>query len=344
MSQNPLVIADGSGATVLNELNQAFDTTMSMNSGPSAPATTYPFMLWADTTTNRLKQRDTSNTTWIVVGVLGADYLGNIAAQFTPHQAAYPNMTVLVDSGRSIKADGTLISQAQQTTAAFTAPVTNPRIDRIVIDQLTGAISVIAGTPAASPTAPAITAGQRPCAQVLLQTTSTSITNSMITEERVSIIQSTYTPPGAILIYAASAVPSGWLGCDGAAVSRTTYSGLFAIIGSTYGGGDGSTTFNLPNLSGRVPVGVGTGSGLTARTLAATGGEENHVLTTAEIPSHQHSIYTEYLGNIALGGTGYLGDNNTSSYLGTPNTGAAGSNGAHNTMPPFLVLNFIIKT
>lgn len=93
-------------------------------------------------------------------------------------------------------------------------------------------------------------------------------------------------PPGAITAYVAAAAPAGWLLCDGSAVSRTTYAALFAIIASTYGGGDGTTTFNLPDLRGRIPVGK---NAATFGSLAATGGEETHVLTSpAEIPSHTH--------------------------------------------------------
>ena len=113
----------------------------------------------------------------------GMAVLAEIGQDFAPHQAATANLTVLIDAGRIIKADGTLVSQAQQT-ATFVAPAANPRIDRIVIDMITGAYSIIAGTEAASPTAPAITAGKLPCAQVSLTVGQTQITNANITDER----------------------------------------------------------------------------------------------------------------------------------------------------------------
>jgi hypothetical protein len=114
----------------------------------------------------------------------GMSILAGIAQDFAPHAAAAPNMTVLVDAG-GILTGGALVTNAQQTTATFTAPSGNPRIDRVVGDQLSGIIAVVAGTPAGSPSAPAIPAGKFPICQVLLQTTSTAITNSMITDERV---------------------------------------------------------------------------------------------------------------------------------------------------------------
>lgn len=111
--------------------------------------------------------------------------LSEMGQDFAPHQAASANLTVLIDAGKIIKADGTLVEQSQQT-ATFTAPSANPRIDRIVIDMLTGAYSIIAGTEAASPTAPAITAGKLPCAQVSLSVGQTQITNANITDERTA--------------------------------------------------------------------------------------------------------------------------------------------------------------
>lgn len=101
-------------------------------------------------------------------------------------------------------------------------------------------------------------------------------------------------PPGSVITTAATSAPSGWLLCSGAAVSRTTYAALFAVIGTTYGAGDGSTTFNLPDLRGRVAAGLdnmgGTDAGRLdwANTIGTTGGAQNHTLTTAEMPSHTH--------------------------------------------------------
>lgn len=153
-------------------------------------------------------------------------------------------------------------------------------------------------------------------------------------------------PVGAMLDFAGSVVPTGWLACDGSAVSRTTYAALFAVIGTTWGSGDGSTTFNVPDLRGRTAVGSGTGSGLTARTLAATGGEETHQLTTTEMPSHTHSMVANAdivaIRNTTGGANTY--PSGLSPLVTIPqNTGSAGSNGAHNNMQPFVVTTKIIK-
>lgn len=97
---------------------------------------------------------------------------------------------------------------------------------------------------------------------------------------------------GSIYMYAGSTAPSGFLICDGSAVSRTTYADLYSEIGNTYGPGDGSSTFNLPDLTGRVIVGVSL-----SHSLGDTGGEETHVLMTSEIPAHNHSIEAHGHGN-----------------------------------------------
>lgn len=94
-------------------------------------------------------------------------------------------------------------------------------------------------------------------------------------------------PTGAVMPYAGATAPSGYLLCQGQAVSRTTYAELFEVIGSTYGAGDGTTTFNLPNLKGNVPVGLNTDD-TDFKTLGKISGEKKHTLTVNEMPSHNH--------------------------------------------------------
>lgn len=114
---------------------------------------------------------------------LNLEYLINEVDQFAPHESDPPAMDMAVDSGRVFSA-GAVTPKTTQTTSTFTAPVTNPRIDRVVIDEATGVISIIAGAEAGSPTAPTITNGKRPICQILFATSTTEITDSMITDER----------------------------------------------------------------------------------------------------------------------------------------------------------------
>jgi len=104
-----------------------------------------------------------------------------------------------------------------------------------------------------------------------------------------------FVPAGVINQFAGSAAPEGYLICDGSEVSRTEYADLFATIGTIYGEGDGSTTFNLPNLQTRVPVGLSTDLGFDQ--LGKTGGAKDHALTVDEMPAHNHGGSTSSSGS-----------------------------------------------
>lgn len=143
-------------------------------------------------------------------------------------------------------------------------------------------------------------------------------------------------PPGVVFPYGGASAPSGYLLCDGAAVSRTTYSTLFAIVGTAFGVGDGSTTFNVPDMQGNVPAGIG-GSGITD--IGDSGGEQEHTLITAEIPSHNHSTLRNASGSSSCIGTVY--SNGDAASLPTSYTGGGGG---HNSMQPYIGFKFIIKT
>lgn len=90
---------------------------------------------------------------------------------------------------------------------------------------------------------------------------------------------------GEIIQFAGSVIPDGYLVCDGSAVSRTDYADLFTVIGTTYGSGDGSTTFNLPDLTGKVAMGASS-----TYTIGSSGGEATHELTSGEMASHAHTV------------------------------------------------------
>ena len=147
-------------------------------------------------------------------------------------------------------------------------------------------------------------------------------------------------PAGVVLPFAGSTAPTGWLLCFGQAVSRTTYAALFTALGTAYGVGDGSTTFALPDLRGRIPGGkdnmgcsaasrlTTAGSGVDGVTLGASGGAQTHTLTNAQLPTSA----------IGTGGT-TIARGSTVSDLQT-----IGSGQAHNNTQPTIVLNYIVKT
>jgi len=164
-------------------------------------------------------------------------------------------------------------------------------------------------------------------------------------------------PTGTVSAFAGSAAPTGYLLCDGTAVNRTTYATLFGVISTTYGIGDGSTTFNLPDLRGRVVAGLGESLlGVTADSLGDDNGliasTKTHTLLEAEMPSHQHKTDGTDSGDrhaVRKGSDAIIDGTSTTSsaddaYYKTGSvTGTAGSGQAHNNVQPTIILNYIIK-
>jgi microcystin-dependent protein len=186
-------------------------------------------------------------------------------------------------------------------------------------------------------------------------------------------------PVGAVIPYAGSTAPTNWLLCAGQAISRSTYAALFTVVGTTYGTGDGSTTFNLPDLRGRVAAGKDDMNGTAAsrltntvlsasNTLGATGGAQTVTLTSSEMPSHTHTqnahghvvSANSFAGDrqIVMGPLGGDGDkygiadsttdisSNTAVVYARNNTATnqnTGGGGAHTNTQPTLVLNYIIR-
>ena len=177
--------------------------------------------------------------------------------------------------------------------------------------------------------------------------------------ERIEIISSGGSitgdtlPIGSITAYGKETAPANWLICDGSAVSRSAYADLFAVIGTKYGEGDGSTTFNLPNLKGRVPVGLDSDD-TDFNTIGKTGGEKTHTLTIDEMPSHDHgevfpSKYGYEYPLLTKNGSG-SSKNGIMPLLEISEitdfqtmAGTTGEGKSHNNLQPYEVNNFIIK-
>lgn len=164
------------------------------------------------------------------------------------------------------------------------------------------------------------------------------------------MISGSSTPIGTITAYGGSTAPSGWLMCDGSEVSRVEYSLLFDAIGTAYGDGDGSTTFNLPSMAGRTAIGSSA-----SHVLGTTGGEEAHALTASELPKDYASIFTRLnsVGSSILyaqKGTSQKaksGDFTPMSLYGSNGANVdeitfSGDGKAFNVMQPYLAVNYII--
>lgn len=148
---------------------------------------------------------------------------------------------------------------------------------------------------------------------------------------------------GIIQAYGGTTPPSGWLFCNGAAVSRTIYAHLFSVIGTTYGAGDGFLSFNLPDLRGRVPVGF-TAMDAEFDALGKTGGEKTHILTQAEMPAHTHTVTGKAgVDNMDFDGLqqGFAASDFTTPY--DQQTSSTGGGAAHNNLQPYNTVHYIIS-
>lgn len=280
----------------------------------------------------------------------------------------------------------TQVNFSGSPTGTFTAPSANPRIDILTIGT-PGTITITAGTEAASPVAPSYPTNQVVVAEVYNRVGQTEIRDGDNTatahgyiikdarpfNTRIYIDDNAQIAAGVILqsnLGNAGTVPTGtiiptalptgttiagWLECNGTAISRTTYATLFGAVGTAFGVGDGSTTFNLPDLRGRIPLGSGQGQGTRTGTAVGTGtptgtplgnfnrgewgGEEAHKLASGELPPHTHNYSP---ANQAGGGASNSTGGPVGGIAATTDGGFANTPAA--VMQPFLVLTFYIKT
>jgi microcystin-dependent protein len=193
-------------------------------------------------------------------------------------------------------------------------------------------------------------AGNFRVSNVAAPTTGTDATNKTYVDAQLG----SAAPSGLVCAFGGAVAPTGWLLCNGAAVSRTTYATLFAAIGTTYGAGDGTTTFNVPSPVGRVIIGAGTGTGggatgsgivtggaaLSARSIGQWFGEETHTLTLAETPTHTHTLPSGCGGGGGTTSVECVFDGIPTTWTTSPQGGGS----AHNIVQPGLVLSYIIKT
>lgn len=178
---------------------------------------------------------------------------------------------------------------------------------------------------------------------------------------------------GMVIAVAGNTIPSDWIICDGREISRVTYSRLFAVIGTLYGGGNATTTFNVPNLNGRVIIQKDNGSNVIpeANNLGVQGGEARHALTGPENGPHNHMIATPFISGDPIDGLGQIiltpnhvmlawhNDSDDGSNVKSLNvvnspfpareptgvrTSMSGSGTPHNIVQPYLAMQFIIRT
>ena len=244
MSQNDYDIGNQSGAQFRADLNQALVASAEMNSGSSQPAVMYKYQLWANESSNLVQQRNAGNSAWITIGTLGATNWG-LAALASPTFTGTP-LAPTASAGTNT---------TQIATTAFVVSSYLPLAGGTVTGNVTlNAQSDIRFADADSSNYVALQAPATVASNLTLTLPAAdgSSGQALTTNGSGALAFATIggVPTGAVFYFAANTAPTGFLKANGAAVSRTTYAALFAITGTTYGSGDGSTTFNVPDLRG----------------------------------------------------------------------------------------------
>ena len=313
MAQHDYVIDNADGASFRADLNAMASAVQSLNSGSTAPVATAPHMLWADTSSGKLKQRNAADTAWVPIMDLGGQ------ATPTGAQMAYAGRTAptgwLLQYGQAVS----------RTTYADLYAVLCPVLGNVTIS--------IASPGVVTLTDHGLADGDR----IRLFTTGALPTGLSSNTDYYLVSTATNTFSLATTRGGTAINTSG------------TQSGTHTAQYFPYGAGDGSATFNVPDKRGRGSVGRdnmgGTaasrvtvaGSGVYGAALGAAGGAETHTLTITQMPSHDHASGAPVLFGPAAGSTGYVG-------AAGSRTGSTGGDGAHNNMQPSQVDNWIIKT
>ena len=283
-------IANASGASVRSDLNAVFDAIKTLNSGGSDPSNPAAFMPYVDTAdSNNLKIRNAANNAFVTVGSVDSVNLGllpraggTMTGQLLLNDSAGASAPAISFNGDT----NTGIFRVGSNTIGFaTAGVERVEISDSGLDMSNGLpirFQDSSGAPFVALKSPSSVSNN-----VTFTLPGADGTNGQMLQTNGSGALSFTTvsgvPTGSVFCIAVATVPSGYLECNGAAVSRTTYSVLFAVIGTAYGTGDGSSTFNLPDLRGEFIRGFDHGKGTdSGRSIASSQSAQN--------ASHNHSI------------------------------------------------------
>ena len=282
-------IANASGASVRSDLNAVFDAIKTLNSGGSDPSNTAAFMPYVDTAdSNNLKIRNASNNGFTTVGSVDSPNLGllpraggTMTGQLLGDDSSGAGSPAYAFDGDAdtgmFRSGANALGFSTAGTQRFS--VSDSGLD--ITDGLPLRFQDSSGSPFVSLKSPSSLSGN-----IALTLPSAIVNGGFLQTDgsgnlSFSIVEGV--PSGSVFCRAIATVPTGYLECNGAAVSRTTYSALFAIIGTAYGAGNGSSTFNLPDLRGEFIRGFDNGRGVdSGRSVATSQGGQN--------ASHNHSI------------------------------------------------------
>ena len=365
-------IANASGASVRSDLNAVFDAIKTLNSGGSDPSNTSAFMPYVDTAdSNNLKIRNAANNGFTTVGSVDSANLGLLprAGGTMTGQLLGDDSSVAGSPAYAFDNDtDTGMFRSGANTIGFstsgTARVSISDAGLDVVNGLPIRLQDSSGSPFVSLKSPSALSGN------VALTLPSSITNGGFLQTdgsgNLSFQIVAGVPSGSVFCMAVATVPSGYLECNGAAVSRTTYAALFAIIGTAYGTGNGSSTFNLPDLRGEFVRGFDNGRGVdNGRSIASSQssqfGQHNHNVSASSSssvsdPGHQHSMSVGFFNSLSSGGALAFRDAGTSNRINNASTGISvststsisqsnrgGTSNSSETRPRSIAMMYIIK-
>lgn len=364
MSQFDQVVGNDTGANVRADINSNLAALFSNNSGPSEPATTTAYMWYADTTNDELKIRNAADDAFVTVGTLSATNLGLATA-------ASPTFTGNVDIPAGT-AGAPAIRRSDDTdtglffSAADTVNISTGGTNRIGVDSDGITIrdrKAIRFRDTSNSNFVAVRAPDNAAADVTLTLPDSDGNDGEVLSTDGSgnlsfVALAAAVPTGSVHQMATTTAPAGYLKCNGAAISRITYADLFAIIGTTWGAGDGSTTFNVPDLRGEFVRGWDDGRGVdNGRSFASSQSSRNkshsHSATsTVNDPGHNHAYRKHRNSERDNGGRDTADDDRESTASVTTSNATTGitvstsigNNGGADARPRNIALMYVIKT
>ena len=369
MSQADQNISNDTGSNVRADINSNLSALYSNNSGAAAPSTTTAFMWWADTSNDALKIRNAADDGFVTVGTLSATNLGlaTLASPTFTGNVGIPAGSASAPAVRRSDDTNTgLYFSASDTVNVSTGGTNRVQIDtngitvqdrkaiRFRDSSNSNFVAVRAPDDAASDITLTLPSSDGNANDVLQSDGSGNLSFAALPQA---------VPTGSVHMMATTTAPSGYLKCNGAAVSRTTYADLFTIIGTTHGAGDGSSTFNVPDLRGEFVRGWDDSRGVdSGRSFGSSQSDQNaqhnHTATatstsTVNDPGHIHQVQYSNSdsgdGVIEESGTGLSGQEPTLSAttgitVSTSTSVSIANQGGSEARPRNVAMMYVIKT
>jgi microcystin-dependent protein len=365
MAQADQQIQNASGSSVRADLNNNFDALFSNNSGSSDPSVTTAFMWFADTTNDALKIRNAADSAFIEVGTLSETNLGlalKASPTFTGNVGVPAGTVSSLPIRRSDDTNTGIYFSAADTLDIATGGTRRAHFDsngitirdrkalRFRDTSNSNFVALRAPDNAASDITLTLPSSDGNANDVLQSDGSGNLSFAALPQA---------VPTGSVHMMATTTVPSGYLKCNGAAVSRTTYADLFAIVGTAHGAGDGSSTFNVPDLRGEFVRGWDDSRGVdSGRNFGSAQSDQNQqhnhsatATSTVTDPGHFHDVpYSNSDsgdGVIEESGTGFSGvepTNSATTGISVSTSVSIANSGGSEARPRNIAMMYVIKT